>query len=144
MGLWREGRNFLHGTGHGVGHHLNVHEGPQTISPRGVQEELKPGMVTTVEPGIYRVGKYGFRTENMVLCVEDGETDFGKFLRFETLTLCPICRDLIDPTRLTPEEEEWLDRYHQTVYEKLSPFLEDPVREWLERATAPLSSSVVK
>ncbi|MFO7616924.1 MAG: aminopeptidase P family N-terminal domain-containing protein, partial [Bacteroidales bacterium] len=141
LALWNEGRNYGHGTGHGVGFFLNVHEGPQTIGASAsgyMQVTLEPGMVTTVEPGFYVEGAYGVRTENMTLVVPDIETPYGTFYRFETLTLVPIDRRLIDMALLTSSELDWLNRYHLTVRRWLVPRLEEPVRHWLERATEPL------
>ena len=133
--LWNEGQNYLHGTGHGIGHFLNVHEGPQNIRLEENPTPLTPGMVTSNEPGVYIAGEYGIRTENLTLVVEDRDTDFGKFYKFETLTLFPIDKNAIDKTLLTKEEIEWLDNYHQTVFEKLSPALDSEAKEWLKKAT---------
>ena len=121
MPIWKERMNYLHGTGHGVGHFLNVHEGPQSIRMNENPVALQPGMVTSNEPGVYKAGSHGIRTENLVLTVPAGEGMFGKYLKFETLTLCPICRKGIIKELLTAEEIGWLNDYHRTVYEKLSP-----------------------
>jgi Xaa-Pro aminopeptidase len=129
--LWDAGVNYLHGTGHGVGHCLNVHEGPQSIRMEENPVALKAGMVMSNEPGVYRAGKYGVRTENMMLVVEDGRTEQGLFLSFETLTLCYIDARLIIPSMLTDDEKSWLKSYHQTVYEKLSPHLTAAEQAWL-------------
>jgi Xaa-Pro aminopeptidase len=129
--LWDAGVNYLHGTGHGVGHCLNVHEGPQSIRMEENPVVLKAGMVMSNEPGVYRAGKYGVRTENMMLVVEDGRTEHGLFLSFETLTLCYIDTRLIVPSMLTDDEKSWLKSYHQTVYEKLSPHLTAVEQAWL-------------
>lgn len=123
MPIWKERMNYLHGTGHGVGHFLNVHEGPQSIRMNENPVALQPGMVTSNEPGVYKAGSHGIRTENLVLTVPAGEGMFGKYLKFETLTLCPICRKGIIKELLTAEEIGWLNDYHRTVYEKLSPDL---------------------
>ena len=134
MPIWKERMNYLHGTGHGVGHFLNVHEGPQSIRMNENPVALQPGMVTSNEPGVYKAGSHGSRTENLVLTVPAGEGMFGKYLKFETLTLCPICRKGIIKELLTAEEIGWLNDYHRTVYEKLSPDLNNDEREWLKEA----------
>ena len=134
MPIWKERMNYLHGTGHGVGHFLNVHEGPQSIRMNENPVALQPGMVTSNEPGVYKAGSHGIRTENLVLTAPAGEGMFGKYLKFETLTLCPICRKGIIKELLTAEEIGWLNDYHRTVYEKLSPDLNNDEREWLKEA----------
>ncbi|MDR0798754.1 MAG: aminopeptidase P family protein, partial [Dysgonamonadaceae bacterium] len=134
--LWKNGTNYLHGTGHGVGHFLNVHEGPQSIRMEHNPTELQPGMVTSNEPGLYRAGAYGIRIENLLLTVPDQTTKFGEFYAFETLTLCPIDTKLIDTKLLNPEEKDWLNHYHQKVYQLLSPFLSIEENSWLKQATA--------
>lgn len=134
MPIWKERMNYLHGTGHGVGHFLNVHEGPQSIRMNENPVALQPGMVTSNEPGVYKAGSHGIRTENLVLTVPAGEGMFGKYLKFETLTLCPICRKGIIKELLTAEEVGWLNDYHRTVYEKLSPDLNNDEKEWLKEA----------
>lgn len=135
--LWRHGRNFKHGTGHGVGFGLEVHEGPQNIS--GVAtEQIKLGMVTTIEPGCYRPGKHGIRIENMVHTVLSRETDFGKFFKFENLTFCPINTDLIEPTILPAHQIEWINTYHAEVLLKLSPLLNEEEQAWLKHECRPL------
>lgn len=134
MPIWKERMNYLHGTGHGVGHFLNVHEGPQSIRMNENPIALRPGMVTSNEPGVYKAGSHGIRTENLVLTVPAGEGMFGKYLKFETLTLCPICRKGIIKELLTAEEIGWLNDYHRTVYEKLSPDLNNDEKEWLKEA----------
>lgn len=134
MPIWKERMNYLHGTGHGVGHFPNVHEGPQSIRMNENPVALQPGMVTSNEPGVYKAGSHGIRTENLVLTVPAGEGMFGKYLKFETLTLCPICRKGIIKELLTAEEIGWLNDYHRTVYEKLSPDLNNDEREWLKEA----------
>ncbi len=123
--LWDAGINYLHGTGHGIGHCLNVHEGPQSIRMEENPVVLKPGMVISDEPALYRPGEYGIRTENMVLVREDSETEFGKFLSFETLTLCYIDTKLVIPSMLSAREHAWLNKYHQMVYELISPHLNE-------------------
>ena len=137
--LWSEGLNFLHGTGHGVGSYLNVHEGPHQIRMEYRPAPLHAGMTVTDEPGIYLEGKFGVRIENTLLIQPYTETAFGRFLRFETLTLCPIDKAPIMPELLTPAEVLWLDNYHETVYQKLSPHLDEAERQWLREATAPIS-----
>lgn len=137
--LWSEGLNFLHGTGHGVGSYLNVHEGPHQIRMEYRPAPLHAGMTITDEPGIYLEGKFGVRIENTLLIQPYTETAFGRFLRFETLTLCPIDKAPIMPELLTPQELAWLNGYHETVYQKLSPHLDEAERQWLREATAPIS-----
>ena len=127
--LWDSGINYLHGTGHGIGHCLNVHEGPQSIRMEENPVTLKPGMVISDEPAMYRTGEYGIRTENMILVREDSETEFGKFLGFDTLTLCFIDTSLIIIPMLSVREHAWLNKYHQMVYDKISPFLNEEVKE---------------
>jgi len=136
--LWRRHRNYGHGTGHGVGFFLNVHEGPQRLSPRYNGVALEPGMVVSNEPGLYRPGAYGIRLENLVAVRADRENVFGSFLCFETLTLCPFDRRLIDPAMLSAEERDWLNRYHRRVYDELHTHLSPPARVWLTEQTAAL------
>lgn len=136
MPIWKYGMNFLHGTGHGVGHFLSVHEGPQSIRMNENPITLRPGMVTSNEPGIYKSGKHGIRIENLTLVCKDKEGMFGEYYKFETITLCPICKKGIIKEMLTQEELEWLDNYHQTVYEKLSPSLNEEEKTWLRKATS--------
>ena len=140
--LWQAGLDYDHGTGHGVGHYLNVHEGPQRISRMGSAAALAPGMVVSNEPGYYRTGAYGIRIENLVAVKEADDAD-GGFLGFETLTLAPIDRTLIDPTMLTADERAWLDAYHARVAETLAPLLADDTATlaWLRAATAPLTAA---
>ena len=138
MPIWNHRMNFLHGTGHGVGHFLSVHEGPQSIRMNENPVILQPGMVTSNEPGVYKAGSHGIRTENLTLVCKDGEGMFGEYLKFETITLCPICKKGIIKEMLTNEEIEWLNNYHQTVYEKLSPDLNEEEKVWLQEATASL------
>ena len=137
LAMWKEGINYGHGTGHGVGHFLNVHEGPHQIRMNNVPTPLQPGMTVTNEPGIYRAGKYGIRTENTMLAVPSRKTDFGEFYKFEQLTLCPINTEAILWDMLSPEETNWLNEYHETVYSKLSPLLSDEEKQWLRNATNP-------
>lgn len=136
--MWREGYNFLHGTGHGVGSYLNVHEGPHQIRMEWKPTPLRAGMTVTDEPGLYLKGKFGVRIENTLLIKDFVETAFGKFLQMESLTLCPIDTAPIDVHMLLPEEVEWLNAYHREVFEKLSPYLGDEEVEWLAEATKPL------
>lgn len=137
MALWSQGLNYGHGTGHGVGNFLNVHEGPQQIRPEN-HLPIEPGMVMSNEPGLYRPYAYGIRIENLIVCVEDETNDFGSFLRFDTLTLCPIDTKAIDLDMLTVQEREWLNHYHQLVYFKLSPHLAAEHEKWLKEITKPL------
>ena len=136
MPIWKYGMNFLHGTGHGVGHFLSVHEGPQSIRMNENPVVLQPGMVTSNEPGVYKAGSHGIRTEILTLVCKDKEGMFGDYLKFETITLCPICKKGIVKEMLTNEEIEWLNNYHQIVYEKLSPNLNEEEKVWLQEATA--------
>jgi Xaa-Pro aminopeptidase len=138
MPLWQHKMNFLHGTGHGVGHYLNVHEGPQSIRMNENPVALLPGMLTSNEPGVYKAGKHGVRTENLLLVVPAGEGMFGNYLRFQTVTLCPICKKGILPELLTAEERDWLNSYHQHVYKKLAPHLSSEEQVWLAEATSNL------
>jgi Xaa-Pro aminopeptidase len=135
--LWDHLVNYGHGTGHGVGFFLNVHEGPQRISPSpSASAALLPGMLTSNEPGIYHEGQYGIRIENLMLCIEAGATEaFGSFLGFETVTLCPIDLRLVERTLLTEAELIWLNRYHEKVYEALAPHCEGPALTWLREKT---------
>lgn len=136
--MWREGYNFLHGTGHGVGSYLCVHEGPHQIRMEWMPTLLRAGMTLTDEPGLYLAGKFGVRIENTVLISDYMSTEFGKFLQIEPLTLCPIDTTPIDVDMLLPEEIDWLNAYHHSVYEKLSPFLDEEEKIWLENATKPI------
>ncbi|MBR1935054.1 MAG: aminopeptidase P family protein [Muribaculaceae bacterium] len=137
--LWKEGMNFGHGTGHGVGHYLSVHEGPQSIRMDHNPTTLKPGMVTSDEPGIYRTGKHGIRVENLLLTVpSDIDSEFGEFLHFEPLTLVPYERELIDVAMLTDEERRQIDLYHRMVLDRLSPRLDGDDLAWLTEACRPL------
>lgn len=136
--LWQQGLDFGHGTGHGVGFFLCVHEGPARLSSLPLDIALRPGMLLTNEPGLYREGQYGIRLENMVLVTEDQETQFGKFLKFENMTFCHFERNLVDKSMLSSQEINWLNNYHQRVYDRLAPGLDLPVRQWLERKTSAL------
>lgn len=136
--MWREGYNYLHGTGHGVGSYLSVHEGPHQIRMEWKPTPLRAGMTVTDEPGLYLSGKFGVRIENTLLINDYQTTDFGKFLQMESLTLCPIDLTPVDFSMLQPEEIEWLDTYHRDVFEKLSPYLEGEDLEWLREATRPV------
>ena len=139
--LWDYGMNYGHGTGHGVGFFLNVHEGPQTIgsAASGNQDiPLEPGMLISDEPGVYREGKYGIRTENLVVVERSEETEFGVFNKFKTVTLCYIDTHLIEPDLLLPAEKEWLNDYHKKVIREISPFLNKKERKWLKGKTLPV------
>ena len=135
MPIWSHSMNFLHGTGHGVGHFLSVHEGPQSIRMNENPIVLQPGMVTSNEPGVYKAGSHGIRTENLTLVCKDKEGMFGEYFKFETITLCPICKKGIIKEMLTAEEVKWFNDYHQTVYKKLSPSLNEEEKKWLLEAT---------
>ena len=142
--IWRVGADYGHGTGHGVGYFMNVHEGPQSISWRNTANPhalIQEGMITSNEPGLYRPGQWGIRIENLVLATEHSATEFGDFLRFETLTLCPIDTRCIDIEMLSNAELDWLDSYHAEVRERLSPLVQGEARAWLERRTRPLKVS---
>ncbi|MDR1129401.1 MAG: aminopeptidase P family protein [Prevotellaceae bacterium] len=134
--LWEKGKNFLHGTGHGVGHYLNVHEGPQSISCAENAAALTPGMVTSNEPAIYVEGKYGIRIENLIACEFHGNTGCGDFHKFNTLTVCPIETKSINMSMMTGEEIKWLNAYHRRVYDSLSPYLEKEEVEYLKTLTS--------
>ena len=138
--LWELGLDFNHGTGHGVGHLLSVHEGPQRIhwQPTGPQTPLAPGMITSDEPGLYFDGAYGIRLENLLLCVEKASTPFGRFLGFETLTLTPFDLDAVCPEQLSCQERTWLNDYHARVYQAIAPHLPSQEAAWLQTATRPL------
>lgn len=136
--MWREGLNFLHGTGHGVGSYLNVHEGPHQVRMEYMPAPLRSGMTVTDEPGLYLAGKFGVRIENTLLIKDYMETEFGKFLQMESLTLCPIDTAPIDVDMLLPEELNWLNSYHAEVYAKLAPYLDEEEQIWLKNATKPI------
>ena len=136
--MWREGYDFGHGTGHGVGSYLCVHEGPQQIRKNlrdCTQVPFVPGMTITDEPGIYVAGRFGVRIENLLLVVRDQESDFGRFCRFETLTLCPIDLRPVRMEILTDEEVCWLNDYHAEVFSRLAPLLNEDERAWLKAKT---------
>ena len=139
--MWREGLNYLHGTGHGVGTYLNVHEGPHQFRMEWKPAPLVAGMTITDEPGIYLEGKFGVRIENTLLMIPYRETAFGKFLQFESLTLCPIDKTPIVRSMLLPEEIDWLNAYHQHVFDTLSPHLDADETVWLREACAPIDST---
>ena len=136
--LWQQGMNFGHGTGHGVGFFLCVHEGPARISPHPVDVALEKGMLLTNEPGLYREGEYGIRLENMVLVTGDRQTEFGRFLKFENLTWCHFERELVDTSQLNQAEIDWIDQYHRQVFEQISPHLSLSAAAWLKIRTEPL------
>jgi Xaa-Pro aminopeptidase len=137
--LWQAGLDYDHGTGHGVGSYLGVHEGPQRISKIGNKVALKPGMIVSNEPGYYKTGAYGIRIENLV-CVTALEIEGAEkpMLGFETLTLAPIDRNLVEPSLLSPAETEWLNAYHGRVRETLAPLVDAEIADWLEQATQPV------
>lgn len=136
--MWKAGVNYFHGTGHGVGHFLCVHEGPHQIRMNYMPTPLRPGMTVTDEPGIYKAGRHGIRTENTLLTVPAMETEFGSFMKFEPLTLCPIDKEAIVTDMLTDEEITWFNEYHEMVYNRLSSQLNKEEQKWLKEATSPL------
>ena len=140
--MWRKGYNYLHGTGHGVGSYLSVHEGPHQIRMEWKPTPLRAGMTVTDEPGLYLSGKFGVRIENTLLIKDYQTTEFGKFLQMESLTLCPIDLSPVDFSMLQTEEIEWLNDYHRDVFEKLSPYLEGDDLEWLREATRPVDKAM--
>lgn len=133
--LWQNKSDYKCGTGHGVGYFLGVHEGPQGISPRSAGAAIEPGMVVTIEPGVYKEGKHGIRTENVVLVVEDGETLDGKFLKFECMSFVPIDLEAIDPSLLNDLDKKIINDYHKEVYEKISKYLTREESDWLKEVT---------
>ncbi len=133
--LWQQGLNYGHGTGHGVGYFLNVHEGPMSIRQEFNDRVIEAGMVMSNEPGLYREGEYGLRTENVMVCVKDESTEFGNFLRFETLTVCPIDTNAIEKSQLTPVEIDWINHYHRWVYDELSPLVNNELKAYLKGLT---------
>jgi len=137
MALWNNNLNYGHGTGHGVGYFLNVHEGPQQIRPDN-HLPIENGMLISNEPGLYRSGLHGIRIENLIVCTEDETNGYGRFLRFDTLTLCPIDTKPVDVFMLWSDEKEWLNSYHRMVYEKLSPHLDAEHQSWLKDKTKPI------
>ena len=136
--LWQSKRNFGHGTGHGVGWLLGVHEGPQDIRQNLNPTPLMPGMITSDEPGIYREGRHGVRHENLLLCVPAGETEFGRWLAFEPLTLCHFDTEPIELGLLDRSEIRWLNDYNEHVYRTLSPLLPPEISAWLRERTLPV------
>jgi len=136
--LWAAGLHYGHGTGHGVGAALCVHEGPFSVSMRKVLVPLDVGNVLSIEPGYYKEGAFGIRIENLALVSEREQTDSGTFLGFETLTLAPYERDLIEIDNLSQEDIEQINDYHQRVYEELASRLDDQIKTWLRKATRPL------
>ena len=132
--IWKRGMNYLHGTGHGIGHFLNVHEGPQSIRMNENPITLRPGMLTSNEPGVYKTGSHGIRIENLILTTVAGEGMYGRYLQFETVTLCPICKKGIIKSLLNAEEIEWFNHYHLTVFNTLSPYLNEEEKSWLQQA----------
>ena len=138
IAMWKSGINYMHGTGHGIGHFLCVHEGPHQIRMNHMPTLLEPGMTVTDEPGIYKAGRHGIRIENTLLIVPGQETEFGKFYQFEPLTLCPIDKGAIVVEMLTDEELKHFNDYHEMVYNRLSAFLNEEEKAWLKEATSPL------
>lgn len=141
LALWKAGLNFDHGTGHGVGSYLGVHEGPQSISKRSFSVALKPGMIVSNEPGYYKTGDYGIRIENLVIVSQPIDIEGGErpMMGFETITLAPIDLNLVNPSLLTAEETTWLNAYHNTVRNVISPLVDDTTTDWLKKATEPLA-----
>ena len=138
IAMWKAGINYLHGTGHGVGQFLSVHEGPHQVRMNHMPTLLEPGMTLTDEPGIYKAGRHGIRIENTLVIVPAQESEFGTFYKFEPLTLCPIDKEAILIDMLNDEELNWFNEYHQMVYNRLKPFLNEQEQAWLEEATSPL------
>ena len=132
--LWHQGWECRHGIGHGVGYFLNVHEGPQRFS-KDNEVTFEPGMVTTSEPGVYFEGEFGVRLENVLLTIEHNSTEFGEFYAFETLTLCPIDLDLVEPSLMTASERVWLNGYRELVYQSIAPHLSTEQQQWLKEKT---------
>jgi Xaa-Pro aminopeptidase len=142
MPLWRMGLDFDHGTGHGIGSYLCVHEGPARIAKAGSNVALKAGMILSNEPGYYKSGEYGIRIENLIVVSKAKRPEGGErtLFEFETITRAPIDRKLVDVSMLDDEERAWIDAYHATVRLEVAPLLDDPDRAWLENATAPLET----
>ena len=136
--LWQTCRNYGHGTGHGIGFFLNVHEGPQAIRQELKNQDVVPGMVTSDEPGLYREGSHGIRHENMILCIPVGKNEFGEWYGFETLTLCYFDTSSLLLDLLNEDEKKWLNDYHKTVYEKTAPYLTPEEAQWLAEKTKPV------
>jgi Xaa-Pro aminopeptidase len=135
MAMWKNLRNYGHGTGHGVGHFLNVHEGPQSIRQEFKNQSIEKGMITSNEPAIYREGKYGIRHENLILAKEFGSSEFGECLCCDTLSLCYFDTNSILEELLNYDELNWLNNYHKMVFDKLSPYLNAEEKKWLEIKT---------
>ena len=142
MAMWKRGMNYMHGTGHGVGHFLNVHEGPHQFRMNYMPAILVPGMTVTNEPGIYKAGKHGVRIENTMHIVKSQTTEFGDFYKLEPLTLCPIDKEGIDINIMSEEEIKYLNDYHAEVYSKLSPMLSEDEKEWLKKETSPIVKNI--
>jgi Xaa-Pro aminopeptidase len=137
--LWDNCTTYWHGTGHGIGHFLNVHEGPQNIRLEENPTILQPGMVTSNEPGVYRANQYGIRIENLIVTQEYEKTEeFGAFYNFETITLCPIDTKPISKKLLTKSEKKWFNKYHKMVYKKLKNHLSNDEKAWLKNKTEPI------
>ena len=137
--LWNFGKDYNHGTGHGIGCFLNVHEGPHSLSARNTGVPLKSGMISSIEPGYYKEGAYGIRIENLAYIVNADNEEFPlPMLKFEPLTLVPIDKRLINKYLLNHHETAWLNQYHRRVFEEISPLLEPELQQWLEKACAPL------
>ena len=135
--LWEAGLDYDHGTGHGVGSYLSVHEGPQNISKKMIPQALLPGMICSNEPGFYKTGAFGIRIENLIVVKEPEMTEGGErpMMGFETITLAPIDLNLVEPSLLTDGEKGWLNQYHARVRDTIGPLVDDEVRKWLDRAT---------
>jgi len=141
LDLWQHGKDYGHGTGHGIGYFLNVHEGPQGFAQShagSANTAIEPGMLITNEPGFYLDGNYGIRIENVLVCVEDETTLNGDFLKFDTITYCPYDTNLIDASLLTNEEKQWINSYHKRVFELISPKTSAEVLAWLKEKTEPI------
>lgn len=136
--MWQHGMNYGHGTGHGVGYFLNVHEGPMAIRQEFNDRAIEAGMVISNEPAFYRLGEYGLRTENLIVCKKNESTEFGDFLSFDTLTLCPIDTNAIEKSLLNQEEIMWLNNYHQNVFDELEPLVPNELRDYLKELTKPM------
>ena len=136
--LWKKGVNYNHGTGHGVGLCLSVHEGPARLNAEPIPFALDPGMILSNEPGLYRPGKHGIRIENLITVVPAGRTEFAEFLGWDTLTLCPYERRLIDVAALEDDERQWIDAYHEKVRDQIGPLVNAEAKVWLEKACRPL------
>ncbi|MDE5868741.1 MAG: M24 family metallopeptidase, partial [Muribaculaceae bacterium] len=136
--LWKEGKAYYHGTGHGVGFFINCHEGPQNIRLNHNPTPLEPGMITSNEPGLYLEGRYGIRCENLIVTVPAMETEFGKFYKFNEMTLFPFDLTLFETAIMTDDEIKWLNDYHKKVYDRLSPLLDEEEKNWLASKTQPL------